>query len=261
MIIASDLDRTLIYSSRALSEFGYPARASLKPVEKKEGVWISFMTQASFTLLKEISKKYLFVPVTTRTTSQFKRIEIFQKDIPLTYAITTNGAVILKNGKPVEEWTGMIASKMKQESASIREMSSFLQKEHIYCNSEMKKVEDLFFYFILESSLSTEEKSALSSLSALFGWRVSLQGRKLYFMPKGISKGDALTFICEQKGMEAFAGSGDSILDLDFLAHCLNRFIPKHGELIQDAGIMDVRITKNRGILAGEEILSELLAL
>jgi hydroxymethylpyrimidine pyrophosphatase-like HAD family hydrolase len=261
MIFASDLDRTLIYSARALHEFGYPVGAGLKPVEKRDGEWVSFMTEASFKLLLEISQKYRFVPITTRTTSQFKRIEIFQKDIPLEYAITTNGAIILRNGKPLEEWTRVISSKIKKESAAPQELLSFFETENISFHGEIKQVEDLFFYFLLENPVSREKKKAVSSMAEKFGWRISLQGRKLYFMPKGISKGDALSFICNQIGTEALAGSGDSILDLDFLVHCTYRYIPNHGELISDAGTRDFNITKNRGILAGEEILSELLAL
>ena len=114
MIVASDLDRTLIYSARALREFGYPEGTGLMPVERREEEWVSFMTEASFKLLLEISKKYIFIPITTRTTSQFKRIKIFQKDIPLEYAITTNGATILRNGKPLKEWTRVISSKIEQ---------------------------------------------------------------------------------------------------------------------------------------------------
>lgn len=259
MIIASDLDRTLIYSARALREFGYPSMTDLKPVEKRDGEWISYMTEASFNHLLEISKKYIFVPITTRTTSQFKRIEIFQKNIPLEYAVTTNGAIILKNGEPVKEWTRLISSKIRMESASIQEMLSFFQKENISFKGEIKQVEDLFFYFLLENP--PEEKSALSLMADKFGWKVSLQGRKLYFMPKGINKGDALSFICNQIGTKALAGSGDSILDLDFLERCSNRYIPNHGELILGGEARGFNVTKSKGILAGEEILSKLLLL
>ncbi|HJV17288.1 MAG TPA: hypothetical protein VJ546_07900, partial [Bacillales bacterium] len=67
MIFATDLDRTLIYSNRALEEFGAPEKSALLPVEKKDEKWISFMTKASFDLLKEIYNRFLFIPVTTRT--------------------------------------------------------------------------------------------------------------------------------------------------------------------------------------------------
>ena len=52
MIIASDLDRTLMYSKRAIEEFGRPKNKSLKPVEKKHGNWVGYMTERCFFLVK-----------------------------------------------------------------------------------------------------------------------------------------------------------------------------------------------------------------
>ena len=98
MIIASDLDRTLIYSKRAIQELGDPPEQGLTPVERKENKWIGFMTENSFAALGELCRQHLFLPITTRTIDQFKRITIFQKDFPLSYAITNNGANILLNG-------------------------------------------------------------------------------------------------------------------------------------------------------------------
>jgi hypothetical protein len=41
MMFASDLDRTIIYSNRALQDF--PTDLELAPVEKKSGEFISFL--------------------------------------------------------------------------------------------------------------------------------------------------------------------------------------------------------------------------
>jgi hypothetical protein len=104
----------------------------------------------------------------------------------------------------------------------------------------------------------------LSRLASLLGWKVSLQGRKLYFIPKVINKGDALEFVCNHCGGQVIAGSGDSLLDLDFLKHCRYQLVPDHGELISDPGIVipsSISVTKNRGIFAGEEILGQFLSL
>jgi hypothetical protein len=46
MITASDLDRTLMYSDRAIEEFGIPADLVLKPVEMIKGKWAGYMTEA-----------------------------------------------------------------------------------------------------------------------------------------------------------------------------------------------------------------------
>ena len=71
-----------------------------------------------------------------------------------------------------------------------------------------------------------------------------------------ISKGNALEYICNREGMEAIAGAGDSVLDWDFLQNCRNRFVPRHGELIDKLETTRRnQLTNKLGIAAGEEIL------
>lgn len=264
MIIASDLDRTLIYSNRAIAEFGRPADLMLKPVESRDGRWISFMTKASFIALKALFSRYLFVPVTTRTIEQYRRIHVFQEELLPRYAITSNGGNVLLNGKQMKEWSEFIFVKIRNETAATAEITDLLQREGCLFEGIKKQVEELFFYIILNNPLPVGDKQTLSTLLAPFGWNVSLQGRKLYFIPKVINKGDALEFVCSHSGEIAFAGSGDSILDLDFLNHCRYCFIPNHSELVHDPYIdtpSGMSVTKKHGVLAGEEILKQYLLL
>jgi hydroxymethylpyrimidine pyrophosphatase-like HAD family hydrolase len=260
MIFATDLDRTVIYSDRALQELGYPDERMLKPVERKGDKWVSYMTDTSFELLKEINQRFLFIPVTTRTTEQFNRIFIFKKDIPVTYAITSNGGHILYKGEELEEWSIILTEKMRMEAASINEIKSFLQKEGIYLDGEVKQAEELFFYFILNKIPSIFTINKIKDAVTSFGWRISLQGRKLYFVPNAINKGDALEFICQKEGVTKMAGAGDSNLDWDFLKHCQAQYVPIHGELARQNMITGHSISSSQGILAGEEILQKSLS-
>lgn len=263
MIIASDLDRTLIYSNRAMDELGRPADLLLKPVENREGRWVSFMTKSSFKSLERLCQDYLFVPITTRTIEQYKRICIFRQELTPRYAVTSNGANILLQGERVIEWSEYLFSKMRTETATMDEINFLLQKEFFIFEGKRKQVDDLFFYYILNTTLKIEDKVTITNLLAPFGWNVSLQGRKLYFIPKVINKGDALAYICSHHGESALAGSGDSILDWDFLKHCRYRIVPNHGELASDLSNFScpgVSVTKNGGVLAGEEILNSFLS-
>jgi hydroxymethylpyrimidine pyrophosphatase-like HAD family hydrolase len=261
MIFASDLDRTLIYSKRAIDELGEPEKRFLKPVEKKDDNWVAYMTESSFVALKELSQHSLFVPVTTRTTEQFNRFVIFKEDIPLTYAITSNGANILYKGVPMEDWSAHIFKRMNHESVTQDELLSILLREGFKFDGQMKQAENLFFYFILNILPSASEKKAINEVATKYGWRISLQGRKLYFIPHAISKGTALEFICNREGLEVIAGAGDSILDWDFLQNCRYRFVPNHGELAKVSGTINRILTENHGVEAGEEILQQFLKL
>ncbi|MDN3016798.1 hypothetical protein PH210_11385 [Paenibacillus sp. BSR1-1] len=259
MIFASDLDRTLVYSKRALDELGIPEGMCLKPVEKKDGRWVAYMTESSFSTLKELIRHSVFIPVTTRTTEQFNRFTIFTEDFQLKYAITTNGATILHQGEQLEEWSKHIFQKLAMDSASLEELLAVVQREGYHFEGQLKQVENLFFYYILDSFPDSFAKSELNELAAKYGWRISLQGKKLYFMPMAIRKGAALEYICQREGMKAIAGAGDSLLDLDFLDICQYRFVPNHGEVACVSKKTGLTLTTNSGALAGEEILHQFL--
>lgn len=259
MIVASDLDRTLMYSNRALEELGRPEKADLHPVEMKDGNWIGYMTEAAFSALKQLNSHCLFVPVTTRTTEQFKRFVIFEKEIPLSYAITSNGAHVLYKGEPINEWEEQLVTRMKNESVSQKEILNALKVEGFHLEGQRKQAEKLFFYYILNGLPPEQELLAIRRFASEYGWRTSRQGRKLYFIPKAISKGNALTYISNRVGMETIAGAGDSTLDWDFLKNCRYRFVPSHGELRHEKGTNQFTLTNQLGIAAGEEILQHLL--
>ncbi|MEH7251124.1 hypothetical protein V7111_03235 [Neobacillus niacini] len=255
MIIASDLDRTLMYSQRALEELGRPENVQLKPVEINKGKWAGYMTASSFSMLKEVNQHSLFIPVTTRTTEQFNRFIIFEKEIPLTYAITTNGAYILYKGEPLKDWTDQLTTQLKNGSATEEELAAALKRAGMIFDGERKQAGKLFFYYLLNGLPSPLDLMEIRELAGKYGWKVSLQGRKLYFIPNAISKGKALDYICNREGMEAIAGAGDSVLDWDFLKNCRYRFVPSHGELLKVKGPGEFTLTNQLGIAAGEEIL------
>jgi hydroxymethylpyrimidine pyrophosphatase-like HAD family hydrolase len=261
MIFASDLDRTLVYSKRAIEELGQSEEAVLKPIEKKDDHWAAYMTESSFSALKELSLNGLFIPVTTRTTEQFNRFIIFKEEIPLKYAVTTNGANILYKGVPMKDWAAHIRNSMQAETIPQDELLSILTREGFQFDGQIKQAENLFFYFILNSLPPASDRKAINDVAVSYGWRISLQGRKLYFIPRAISKGDALDFICKREGMEVIAGAGDSILDWDFLKNCQYRFVPAHGELARVSATSNYSLTENHGVGAGEEILQEFLKL
>lgn len=261
MIFASDLDRTLVYSKRAIEDLGNDDQFVLKPVEKKDDNWVAYMIESSYSALKELARTSLFIPVTTRTTEQFNRFHIFKDDIPIKYAITSNGANILYQGKLLTEWSTHIINRMTEESVTQEVMLTKLKKEGFIFDGQMKQAENLFFYFILNSLPPASDLQVIQEVAVLNGWRISLQGRKLYFIPRAISKGDALEFISKREGMKVMAGAGDSILDWDFLRNCHYRFVPAHGELARVSGTNDYTLTKNQGVGAGEEIIQQFVQL
>jgi hypothetical protein len=261
MIIASDLDRTLVYSERSLLEYGWPPDRKLIPVEFRNGKPAGYMSEQAYKILVNLCRHCLLVPVTARTTEQYNRFTIFQGPLRPRYAITANGAEVLYMGKPLKDWAEIISRQLKYESASKIELLLEIEKEGIKLNGQLKQAEDFFFYYILETYPSASVLDALGVLAKTQGWRISLQGRKLYFVPLAINKGAALKFVSSCTNKELLAGAGDSTFDWDFLQYCSHRFVPNHGILASVSISSRLELTKQKGILAGEEILERFLAL
>ncbi|HEY9374499.1 MAG TPA: HAD family hydrolase, partial [Streptomyces sp.] len=77
VLIASDLDRTLIYSSAALGLTMPDAEAPrLLCVEVHERKPLSYMTESAAGLLTQLTADRVFVPTTTRTRKQYQRIRL-----------------------------------------------------------------------------------------------------------------------------------------------------------------------------------------
>ena len=78
VLVASDLDRTLIYSAAALALPLPDERAPrLLCVEVYESQPLSYMTETAAALLAELGElgdEAVFVPTTTRTRQQYRRI-------------------------------------------------------------------------------------------------------------------------------------------------------------------------------------------
>ncbi|MBI0319957.1 HAD family hydrolase, partial [Streptomyces javensis] len=77
VLVASDLDRTLIYSAAALGlEMPDAEAPRLLCVETYQGKPLSYLTETAAGLLAELVRTSVFVPTTTRTVEQYRRIRL-----------------------------------------------------------------------------------------------------------------------------------------------------------------------------------------
>lgn len=70
MIVFSDLDRSIIYSNKFLN-----ADSKYTNIEIYREKEISYISLDTINLIKQIQYYGMFIPTTTRTVEQFKRIE------------------------------------------------------------------------------------------------------------------------------------------------------------------------------------------
>lgn len=257
MIFVSDLDRTLIYSKRALAEYPLEEELELISVEKNVDKDLSFMTNKSLEYLRELSSKLLFVPVTTRSIHQFQRVSF--NGISHKYAVTSNGANIFYNGQLLLEWNRNVTEEVKESSIPLIELIALLDKG-FNLKDNLRIIDDLFVYYFCEEKVTRPFLQELTDFLAEIGWRVSYQGRKLYVVPAAVSKGKAVKFIQEREDGEPLIGAGDSLLDDEFLKLCHSSFILGHGELAAiHPQTKEYHVIQQLGVKGGEELLKSIL--
>jgi hypothetical protein len=254
---AVDLDRTLIYSSAAA---GDPASLpALRVVEIYDEAPLSRMTEKAWALTADLMDSACFVPVTTRTQAQYERVAL-----PRTpgHALCANGGVLLVDGARDAEWDDW-AARTAAQSAPLAEASRLLEA---VANEPWVKLirnaEGLFCYLVAteRSAVPDPWLDGLVAAAAGLGWTVSVQGRKVYAVPQGLSKATGVVRLCERLGCAPSYATGDSLLDAPMLAAAAEAIRPAHGEL-HDQGwtTPGLAVTAATGALAGEEIVAWLL--
>lgn len=261
VLVGCDLDRTLIYSAAALLlEVPDEQAPALVVAEVYQGAPLSFMTRAAETLLAGLDDRACFVPVTTRTVAQYRRVRLPGAG---RWAVTSNGAVILRDGEPDREWSDALRAEIDASSAPLAEIVALLHGTlPVDAVLRVRDAEERFVYAIVDRAALTEaDVAAFASTLAPLGWTVSLQGRKLYAVPVPIRKERALAAVAERVGADRTIAAGDSLLDRDMIGWADLGLRPAHGEL-EAAGwtAPNVVVTDQRGVRAGEEILRRITA-
>lgn len=256
-LVACDLDRTLIYSPRAF--WLKTADADAPPIvvsEIYQGVPISYMTRAAEQVLLELAATATFMPVTTRTVAQYSRVQLPGTVPP--FAITTNGGTILVDGVADADWSRSLRARLTAEAAPLEQVRALL--EDPAASAWIQRVltaEELFTYAIIDRDAMPEAWiGSLHAQCAELGWTVSVQGRKLYCVPRAINKSEAVAEVRRRLGGPVLLAAGDSLLDQQMLEEADFAFRPAHGELDEAAFFApNLTVTAARGILAGEELL------
>ncbi|MFD3756417.1 HAD family hydrolase [Streptomyces sp. NPDC058622] len=259
LLIASDLDRTLIYSAAALGlTMPDPVAPRLLCVEVHESKPLSYMTETAAGLLTELTAdpSVVFVPTTTRTRKQYQRIRFPGR--PAQYAICANGGQLLVDGVPDRDWRRQVAARLAAECAPLDEVHAHLQAtaDPAWLR-KTRLAEELFAYLVVERALVPDEwLKSLAEWSAARGWTVSLQGRKIYAVPLPLTKSAAMHEVARRTGATTTLAAGDSLLDADLLLAADRGWRPGHGELA-DAGWESPSVTAltEAGVLAGEAIV------
>lgn len=244
----------MIYSKRAkvLGEAEPPPQIC---AEIHDGKQASFMTVAAAAGLTELSSAGHVVPVTTRINEQYRRVQL--PGPPSKYAVTTNGGEILVDGEPDREWTRLVAGRLREgfPLADVWEQASHLC--HPEFTIKLRNAEGMFCYAVVRTKhLPVGFVDDVAGWAAERGWRTSLQGRKLYWVPESLTKSAAIAEVARRCEASTVLAAGDSLLDVDLLLAADRAIHPRHGELYEQGwSAPTVECTTTSGIQAGQEIV------
>lgn len=221
MLFATDLDNTMIFSHRIVDE----SKSNVQCVEFYKGRPITYMTLSSIQKLKNLMQQIYIIPVTTRSISQFNRVELWST---IEYAIVDNGGTILHYGVPFIEWEQYIQKVLANYNLQavcdlFTDLPDLLLKP---------KIVDGKFVFTKSSNV-TKSKTILQQKLDTKIWQISFQGNKIYAIPQGITKGIALQYLCENllHNHLPVIAAGDSDLDISMLDYATYGIIPSDCQL------------------------------
>lgn len=256
MAVFSDLDRSIIYSKRFLGE-----NSKELEIEVYKGENISYISRKTVNLIKKINKNSCFIPTTTRTIEQFKRIEFAKYGLNFKYAITSNGGNILINGEIDKDYKIFIEKKLEQ-SLSIDDTIKLLQKyKSLDGIKKIRKAEELFFYIVVDKE-EFDLKSIEGFIREIKGlnWDTYINGTKVYFVPSALKKSTAIKYICDKLNYKQTFAIGDSIMDKDMLEFCRRSYLLSHGDLVNMLQKENqFLVSKKSGFEGTEEVLNSII--
>ncbi|MCW2538948.1 MAG: hypothetical protein JWN95_673 [Frankiales bacterium] len=253
IIVAADLDRTLIYSRAALA-LAPEVVPDLACVERYEGSDSSFMTMTAARLLVWLAQVAEVVPVTTRIPAQLQRVTL-PSGSPR-FAIAANGGVLLVDGVIDQDWQRTVTGVLRL-AAPLPEIWLHLQA---VCEPDwtlkLRNAEDMFCYAVVRRADVPEDFLVeITAWAAARGWSTSLQGSKLYVVPRPLTKSAAVGEVARRVGADVVLAAGDSLLDIDLLELADRGIHPAHGEITESGWTCaGVESTGSVGAQAGEDI-------
>ena len=213
IIFAFDLDGTTIFPKNKINSNSKKSKC-VEHIKRTES---SFMDNDSFNsyidFYSKHSDKVLFLPITSRSVSQYKRIE-WPNGLAPKLAITTNGANLLKDGVVSSEWHNLLLSNIgktkKEREHLVKQMSNmpgFVKS--CDCDSAF----DLIFFETEECVKNAKEKIKIKNRDI----KLFVSENKIYVLSSKILKEIALLKIKEMEKSDIIIAAGNDSIDVGFL--------------------------------------------
>jgi hypothetical protein len=266
-LIACDLDQTLIYSRRAFRLPEGEPEPEVVIAEYLDGQPLSHLTRLAADGLRELAERVPIVPVTTRTLVQYRRVDL---GFTPTYAIAANGGHLLVDGLADPGWAEQVRGRLAAAGrplADVHARALAIAEQAAEDGSDwvrtVREADGFFVYLVATERAAIPDLTQLEAELGDVGWVVSVQGRKVYLVPRALTKEAALAEVMRRTGAVRLAAAGDSLLDLGMLSMADVAIRPSHGELHEqgihrpggDTSRAPLLVTARPGVLGGQEVV------
>ncbi len=211
----SDLDNTLIRSHRH-----WPEGAGGRVAEYLNGKPQSFMTERTWAFLRDAAW-LVFVPVTTRTEAQYRRLS-FPPEAGIRYALICNGGRLLADGEEDRAWTEETLRLAREELPDLERAAALFRG---LSEGEVRQPEPYYYYAASEEP--EKLRNALRRAAEGLRTEVSCDRRKVYLFPRSVNKGTAVRRFAEAFGVRVRAAAGDGLMDIPMLSEAEYAFAPR----------------------------------
>lgn len=215
-IFFTDLDNTIIFS------YKHDIGVDKVNIEMYQGREVSYMTKKTYCLLKQVARKMLLVPVTTRTVEQYNRIDLGLGVLP--YALVCNGGVMLENGKENKRWYQQSLESVQSAKKELQKAFNLLERDKRR-TFELRFIRNLFVF-----TKCVEPDKVVGTLKKYIDLRlvdVLNNNGKIYVVPKALRKGESIKRLKRYIEGKKILAAGDSEFDISMLQAADIAFAPK----------------------------------
>lgn len=206
IIFHTDLDNTIIYS------YKHDIGSCKRNVELYQGREISYITEKTYDLLKQVKERMLVVPTSTRTVEQYKRIDLGVGVFP--YALVCNGGILLADGEIDRAWYLQSLELVRPALSEMQRALSLLEKDGRR-EFELRFIEELFVFTKCREpeQVVRDLRQRLNPVLA----DVFHNGAKVYVVPKSLNKGAAVARLKKKLLPQYIIAAGDSEFDISMV--------------------------------------------
>lgn len=217
----TDLDGTILFSKRTLPQ-GLSEKLCLDAETYGNGGH-GYIERELVAFFKEWQKTNLLIPVTTRSTEQFERLTPTWSQLSVPFALTSNGGNLYRNGQLDAAWNKAVRESLAEELSHMEAVLSILRV--ILPQESVRKIKEIdgLYYCVLVTERSWEQPfiDEVNAAMAVYDWVGYFQHKKLYFLPKGLSKERAVEQLKkEMPEVLCCIGLGDTEMDQQMLLQC-----------------------------------------